>query len=348
MKTLTDIAIRAIERGLVPDSLVRAGIRRLLRERLDEIHADDPEAAAEVAAAFIDELRRSPIALVPERANEQHYEVPAEFYAPIMGRHRKYSSAYWPAGVTTLDDAEACALRLTCEHAGVVDGHDVLELGCGWGSLSLWLAANYPRSTITAASNSQSQRAYIEAQAEQRGLRNLHVITADMNRFAIDRRFDRIVSVEMFEHMRNWPELFARVHSWLKPGGRFFMHVFAHRSTPYAFVERDASDWMTRYFFAGGMMPSDDLPLHFQEHLQFVRRWRWPGWHYAQTLNTWLANMDRERGRVWPVLEKTYGRAEAPIWWMRWRIFFMASAELFAYRGGREWWVSHYLFERKS
>lgn len=341
-------AIGWVEQGLVPDAVVRAGIRRLVKQRLSEIRAADAGAAAELTETFVAAMRSAPVALLPARANEQHYEVPAAFFGAVLGAHRKYSSCWWPAGTATLDAAEAAALRATCEHAGLEDGQEVLELGCGWGSLSLWMAADFPKSRITAVSNSHSQRAHIEAEALRRGLANLRVLTADMNVFDPGERFDRVVSVEMFEHMRNWPELLRRVHGWLRPGGRFFMHVFVHRSTPYAFLEHDASDWMSRYFFAGGMMPSDDLALHFQDHLRLLRRWRWDGTHYERTANAWLANMDARRAAVWPLLEQTYGAEHAAQWWMRWRIFFMSCAELFGYDGGAQWWVSHYLFEPRA
>lgn len=348
MTTVTHLAISGIEQGLVPDAFVRAGIRRLIRERLAEIHAEDASAAAELSHAFADSLSTAPVALVPERANEQHYEVPSAFFADVLGPHRKYSSCWWPEGVETLEAAEAAALEATCARAELQDGQHVLELGCGWGSLTLWMASRYPRSRITAVSNSNSQRAHIEAQAARRGLSNVRILTCDMNGFDIAERFDRVVSVEMFEHMRNWPEMFRRVSGWLKPTGRFFMHVFAHRSTPYAFEERDATDWLTRYFFAGGMMPSDDLALHFQDHLKLVRRWRWNGRHYERTANAWLANMDAHRASVWPLIEDTYGEDAATQWWMRWRVFFMSCAELFGYDSGEQWWVSHYLFEARA
>lgn len=348
MTAATTLAINWVEQGLVPDTVIRAGIRRLLRERLVEIHAADAVAAADMSASFADELRTAPVALVPAKANEQHYEVPALFFAEVLGSHRKYSSCWWPPGVETLDGAEAAALRATCERAGLADGQDILELGCGWGSLTLWMAERYPASRITAVSNSRSQRECIETAASGRGLTNLRVITCDMNGFDIGERFDRVVSVEMFEHMRNWPELFRRASGWLKPRGRFFMHVFVHRSTPYLFVERDASDWMSRHFFSGGMMPSDDLALHFQDDLRLVQRWRWDGSHYERTSNAWLANMDARRNAVWPILEQTYGAGNAAQWWTRWRIFFMSCAELFGYERGQQWWVSHYLFERRA
>jgi len=345
--TATARAVDWVEQGLVPDPVIRMGIRRLLRQRLAELQPDDAGAAAELAEAFIAGMRDAPIALLPERANEQHYEVPAEFFADVLGPHRKYSGCWWPDGVQTLQQAEAAALQATCERAGLADGQRVLELGCGWGSLSLWMAQHHPGSRITAVSNSRSQRQHIEAQAMQRGLDNLDVITCDMNDFDTRQRFDRVVSVEMFEHLRNWPRAFARVARWLADDGRFFMHVFAHRGAPYAFVERDASDWMTRHFFAGGMMPSDDLAPRFQDDLALVRRWRWDGRHYQRTAEAWLRNMDDRRATIWPILEATYG-AEAQVWWMRWRLFFMSCAELFGYDGGQQWWVSHYLFERRG
>lgn len=346
--SVSNLAVNWIEQGLVPDGVIRAGVRRLARRRLAEIRADDAEAAAGQLEAFVSEMQRSPVALVPEKANEQHYEVPAAFFEVALGRHRKYSACYWPQGVASLDDAEAAALAATCERAGLTDGQRILELGCGWGSLTLWMAAQYPNARITAVSNSISQREYILGEAARRNLRNVTVLTSDMNRFNIGGRFDRVVSVEMFEHMRNWRELLARVHGWLEPGGRFFMHVFVHRSVPYAFEVRDESDWMSRHFFSGGMMPSDDLALRFQQHLTLVRRWRWDGTHYEKTANAWLANVDARRDEVLPVLAFTYGSAAAEHWLQRWRIFFMACAELFGYDRGQQWWVSHYLFERPA
>ena len=342
---VSNLAIAFTERGVVPDMLVRSGIRRLLQDRLEEIRARNAEDAAAAAESFIGSMRRAPVALLPHKANEQHYELPPEFFAHVLGPRRKYSCAWWPAGVDTLAQAEEAALEATCERAGLADGRDVLELGCGWGSLTLWMAERYPASRITAVSNSRPQKAFIEQQARKRGLRNVQVVTCDVNDFEPGARFDRVVSVEMFEHLRNWPEMFSRVARWLEPGGRFFMHVFVHRGTPYAFEERDASDWMSRHFFSGGMMPSDDLALRFQDDLALVARWRWDGTHYARTSEAWLANMDSHRAEVWPILERTYGPSQAALWWTRWRLFFLSCAELFGYEHGQEWWVGHYLFE---
>ena len=347
MADSTAVAVNWVEQGLVPDRVVRLGIRRLLKARLAELRSDDVAAGADLTQAFLDDLRHAPLALLPEKANEQHYEVPAEFFGSVLGLHRKYSSCYWPDGVSTLTQAEIAALAATCDRAGLVDGQQVLELGCGWGSLTLWMAERYPASHITALSNSASQREYIEAQAAGRGLANVSVITRDFNEFDTAERFDRVVSVEMFEHLRNWPHAFAQVARWLAPQGRFFMHVFAHRDAAYEFVERDASDWMSRHFFSGGMMPSDDLALQCQDDLRLLRRWRWDGTHYQRTAEAWLRNMDERRAALWPLFERSYG-AQAGVWWMRWRLFFMSVAELFGFEAGQQWWVSHYLFEKRA
>ena len=341
-------AINWVEQGLLPDSVIRSGIRRLLKQRLRDIQQHDMEAATLDKQQFIEAMDTAPIALLTDRANEQHYEIPPDFYDRVLGPYGKYSCSYWNDNTRTLEAAERQALLLTCEHAGLEDGQDVLELGCGWGSLSLWMAQRYPNSRITAVSNSGSQRAYIEQQAEKKSLGNLQVITCDMNDFDIDRQFDRVVSVEMFEHMRNWRQLFSLVSQWLRPDGLFFMHVFAHRSTPYSFEVKDAGDWMSEYFFSGGMMPSDDLALHFQQHLQLQQHWVWDGRHYEKTANAWLKNMDNNRDALWPIIESVYGVDQAQNWWMRWRMFFMACAELFGYDDGQQWWVSHYLFSKHS
>ncbi len=348
MSAAARIAIDWVEQGLVPDSLVRQGICRLLKRRLQEIAAADCEAAAAAEEALIRQMDASPIALVPELANAQHYELPPVFFEHVLGPHRKYSCCYWDLSQPSqkLEVAETAALELTCQHADLADGQDILELGCGWGSLTVWMAQHYPRARITAVSNAHAQRRYIEAQAQRLGLDNLRVITADMNDFATEQVFDRVVSVEMFEHMRNWRALFRRIYSWLRPGGRFFLHVFCHRLTPYFFADEGPTDWMGRYFFSGGLMPSDDLPLRFQEGLRLLHRWRWDGRHYERTLNAWLANMDAHREQIMPILAGTYGTAQAALWWQRWRIFFMACAELFGFERGQQWWVSHYLFER--
>lgn len=343
---LINTAIQMAEKGMLPDRLVRHGIRKLSEQRLHEISADDCETNTKILHDFINSMDDSAIALVPELANAQHYEVPAQFFEFCLGKNRKYSSCFWLDNTKTLDEAEENALRLTCEHADLKDGLSILELGCGWGSLTLWMASHYPKAKITGVSNSNSQREFILKTAKERGLSNINIITCDMNLFQPEDTFDRVVSVEMFEHMRNHRKLYGRVHDWLNPKGKFCMHIFVHRSTPYAFEVQGDDDWMSQFFFSGGMMPSDDLPLFFQEKLKLTNRWRWNGTHYEKTANAWLENMDKHAAEITPILQATYGVNEAEKWRNRWRIFYMACAELFGYKNGQEWWVSHYLFER--
>lgn len=347
MSTTVQTAQQWSEQGFLPDKVIRLGIRRLLAERLIDIQHNNCEAMADAQHLFIQQMNQSPIALLPDKANDQHYELPATFFELVLGRHRKYSCCYWPEDRQTLDAAEEYALKQSCRHAQLENGQEILELGCGWGSLSLWMAQNYPDSHITAVSNSGSQRDYIETLATARGIDNLNIITCDMNHFDTDRQYDRIVSVEMFEHMRNWQLIYKNIDRWLKSSGLFFKHIFVNRGVPYLFLEHDDSDWMSRHFFSGGMMPSDDLPLHFQNDLLLKRQWRWQGNHYEKTSNAWLQNMDENKALIWPILEKTYGNAEVQKWWMRWRMFFMACAELFAFNNGQEWYVAHYLFAKK-
>lgn len=346
MSVVTSMAVSWTETGLVPDSVIRTGIRRLLESKRREIRAGDIEYAANELNQFVAMMNESPIALLPELANEQHYEVPAGFFASVMGEHLKYSCGYWPSGVTSLTDSEAAALRLTVQRADIKDGQQILDLGCGWGSLSLWIAERFPNCAVTAVSNSTSQREFIVARAKERKLDNIRVLVQDMNEFVSDDRFDRIVSVEMFEHMRNYGELFASINRWLAPGGRFFMHIFCHYATPYEYVDKGPGDWMSRYFFSGGIMPSAELPLRFADHLSIEKRWQLNGNHYAKTCDAWLARMDSNKSEIMPLLAACYGEPNAALWWQRWRIFFMACSELFKYRRGEEWYVSHYLFRK--
>jgi cyclopropane-fatty-acyl-phospholipid synthase len=348
MSNALNRAIGWTEAGLVPDSVIRAGIRRLIRRRLDEINQGGIENVRDRVEAFITLMGQSEIAPVPHLANHQHYELPAEFFGTVLGRHGKYSCGFWDEGTASLDQAEADALRITCERAGIEDGMEVLDLGCGWGSLSLWIAQRYPGCKVTAVSNSATQRRWIEARAAELCLDQVRVITADMNSFSIDQRFDRIVSVEMFEHMRNYPELFRRISGWLAPGGRFFMHIFCHRNCAYEFVDQGPGDWMGRHFFSGGIMPSADLPLRFQRHLQLLEQHAWSGAHYERTAEAWLEKLDHNRSQLKAIFVETYGADHAEQWLQRWRIFFMACAELFACNNGQEWFVGHYLFSGQS
>ena len=337
-----------LESDRLPDSVIRFGIRRLLRQRIREESRGGIEAQKARLAAFVEQLRASPIAIETGAANQQHYEVPAGFFRIILGPALKYSCAYWPAGVASLPEAETAGLRITAERARIEDGDRILDLGCGWGAFSLYAAARFPRSRITGVSNSRTQRAFIEAEAARRNLHNLEVVTADMNAFDTRERYDRVVSVEMFEHMRNYARLLEKIHRWTNPGGTLFVHVFAHREFAYPFDVKDASDWMAEHFFTGGLMPSDDLLLHFQDHFRIRHRWVLDGTHYQKTAEAWLARLDVRSDDVRALFAQTYGDADALRWVVRWRVFLMACAELWGHRQGQEWVVSHYLFERSA
>lgn len=334
---LISAASKIVERVPVPDQVTRAGIDFLCGRTARSLSRTDADAELAFAREMIDR----PIAINTQEANAQHYEVPADFFGLVLGPHRKYSCCYYDGKTATLADAEERALQLTVEHADLHDGHDILELGCGWGSLSLFMAQRYPKAHITAVSNSNSQREFIESEAQLRQIRNLQVVTCDMNAFSPVQTFDRVVSVEMFEHMSNWRSLFERVRSWMKPDGRFFMHVFSHRRVPYRYEVNDQADWIAQYFFTGGIMPSHNLPRQFPDLFAVEQDWVWDGTHYERTALDWLANFDARREEIMPVLQRVYG-ADAAIWLRRWRVFFLATAGMFGHAGGKEWGVSHY------
>ncbi len=340
--SLRKIAYELSERTPVPDGIARFSIETLVRRTSRELARSDPGATK----LFARELERLPIAIHADAANDQHYEVPSAFFEQVLGPQRKYSSCFYDGPQTTLAQAEENALELTAEHAALNDGQTILELGCGWGSFSLWMAQRYPNARISAVSNSHSQGAFIEQRAKTLKLNNLEVITADMNHFTTDRRFDRIVSIEMFEHMANWRKLLEHCRVWLVPRGRMLVHVFAHRTTPYRFDHGDKNDWIAQHFFTGGCMPSRALIRCFPDLFDVETEWFWEGTHYARTADDWLTNFDANSSSLAPILQQIY-RSEASRWRRRWRYFFLATSGLFRFDEGREWGVSHYLLRPK-
>jgi cyclopropane-fatty-acyl-phospholipid synthase len=329
--------IGTAERVPLPDLVIRAAVQRLCSRTATRLASGN----AESDAFFADEMAARAIAEHTEEASAQHYEVPAAFFAQVLGPNRKYSSCFYKEPKSTLQEAEEEALRQTVDHAELADGQSILELGCGWGSLSLWMARQFPHSQVMAVSNSRTQREYIEHEAAARGLTNLRVVTADMNEFDPEAQFDRIVSVEMFEHIMNWRELLRRVRSWLNPDGRFFMHVFTHRAGAYLFDRTDRDGWIAQHFFTGGVMPSHHLIRQYQDLFEVEKEWRWSGTHYQRTALDWLGNFDSRRDEIEAVLRDVYG-GDTSLWMRRWRWFFLATSGLFGHAAGSEWGVSHY------
>jgi cyclopropane-fatty-acyl-phospholipid synthase len=341
-------SLQLAEKSLIPDWLIRAGIRKLLKDRIKEINTGNLEDRNQKKIEFIHRMNQSPIAVDTDLANDQHYEVPSKFYDYALGKNKKYSSCLWRSNTDSLNKAENNALNETCKHADLDNNQTILELGCGWGSLTLWMAKKYPKSKITAVSNSNSQREFIMGEAKKRKLRNVNVITCNMTEFDTKDKYDRVVSVEMFEHMRNFDVLYKKISRWLKKDGKFFKHIFVHKSDPYLFEVKDEDDWMSKYFFSGGMMPSLDLPLFFQSKLKIENQWTWDGYHYAKTAREWLNNTDQNKDSILAIFSECYGQKYSKLWLQRWRIFFMACEELWAFDQGQEWMVGHYLFTNEK
>nr|AJD20225.1 coclaurine N-methyltransferase [Podophyllum peltatum] len=346
-----DLAIKAglqmLEANLLPDFLLRRAARMLLSMRLRVSYK--PTAAEQLLdlMEFAHSLKEFPISIHQDEANSQHYEVPAEFYKLVLGKHLKYSSSYFSKPTSRLDESEQAMLELYCERAQLVDGQKVLDLGCGWGSFSLYAAKKFPQSRITGLSNSNTQKDFIEEECRKQGITNVNIITSDINVFEAGTTYDRIVSIEMFEHMKNYKELLKKISSWMKPDALLFVHIFVHKVFAYHFQDSGDDDWMARSFFTGGTMPADGLLLYFQDDLSILNHWRVSGNHYSRTSEEWLKNMDRNLEPIKIIFAKTYGENEIRKWIAYWRTFFLAVSELFGYNNGEEWMVSHYLFKRK-
>ncbi len=351
MSHMVKAFISAMEKGLVPDLVIRTGIKRLLKQRLIDMKSDEIKADGQFIKKYAEVLKKSDLAIMTKEANEQHYEVPTEFYDLCLGPHKKYSSCYWDENCKTLKEAEQKALDLSIEHAQIQDGMRILELGCGWGSLSLEMARRFPKSKITVVSNSKTQKKYIDDQAIQRGFKNLEVLTRDLGKpenyeFGSD-LFDRVMSIEMMEHLRNYDLFFKLVSQKMSPQGKFFIHIFTHKTTPYFFETEGEDNWMGKYFFSGGQMPARDLFDLFDDNLVVQQKWDWNGQHYQKTLEAWLQLMDDNENEARRLFNSAYGQYQTEAWVNRWRVFFMSCSELFGYNNGQEWAVTHYLMTKK-
>ena len=338
--------ITLAEKGYLPDQLIRFGIRKLCKERLKMVNSDGTESFNQ--NSWINELKNSPIAIVPEKANEQHYEVPPLFFQKVLGNHMKYSSGYWDDSTNDIDTSELVMLDKTIKGADITDGMKILELGCGWGSLTFHIAKSFPNSSVLAVSNSKDQKKFILDKCKKNNISNVEIITEDMNNFLTDEKFDRVISVEMFEHMRNYHQLLSKINDFLIDDGKLFIHIFSHKEICYPFIDKGDGDWMAREFFSGGQMPSHNLLLHFQYHLIIEKMWRISGKHYSKTSYYWLKNMDKNKIDILEIFSDIYGEQYAKIWFQRWRIFFMSCEELFGYNNGNEWGISHYLFKKRN
>jgi len=340
-------AITLAEKNFFPDWLIRLGIRKLMKEKLSELSSIYVSDGYERKKDWVDSMNKSPLAFSPKKANEQHYEVPSKFFQQVSGPRMKYSSCFWDSSTTNLYDAENQMLDITIRRSGIEDGMRVLDLGCGWGSLSIYIAEKLSQCNVVSVSNSQDQGNYILKEVQKKGLTNLSFIKADMNTLHTDITFDRIISVEMFEHMRNYRLLLNKIAGWLKKNGKLFIHIFCHNDYAYPYETNTDSDWMTRYYFTGGMMPSYDLLEYFQDDLDLEKSWKINGNHYRKTCRAWLNTQDKRREKIMEIFQQFYGD-EGELWFNRWRIFWMACEELFAYNEGEEWFIGHFLMEKKG
>jgi cyclopropane-fatty-acyl-phospholipid synthase len=336
-----------ISKGVVPDLLIRSGIKNFIKKRLKDEYGTEQNFSEKRRKKIIDELRSSPIAIETDKANDQHYMVPPEFFVKCLGPRLKYSCCHWDQA-TSLEEAEVEMLELTVKRAAIKDGDRILELGHGWGAITLYIAEKFRNSEIVAVSNSKFQGDFILARAKERGLTNITINTADVSKLQMNEQFDRVISIEMFEHMRNYNELLGNINSWLNPNGTLFVHIFAHKELTYKYEVVDDTDWMSKYFFSGGMMPSEHLLYYFQDDLNIKEHWRINGSHYAKTAKAWLDNMDENKDKILDIFEKHYPAGEAPKWFNYWRIFYMSCEELWNFKNGNEWVIGHYLFEKRK
>ena len=334
-----------LSRGLIPDFLLRRGVRSQGKQRLAMMVKGNLSNDYE---KFLKEASSGEIAVHTDDANNQHYEVDSEFFQYCLGKNLKYSSCYWDENTSSLDQAEDNMLELYCKRADVKDGMDILDIGCGWGSLSLFLANKYPNANITGISNSSSQKLFIDKEASKRNLRNLKIITSDINDFKSSKKFDRIISIEMFEHTKNSKKLLDSIDSWLNPKGCFFMHDFAHKNNPYYFDKDQNNAWMAKYFFTGGMMPNHNLFRDLESNLNYQKSWMLSGTHYEKTSNAWLNKMDHNREKILTLFKENSDIKTAKRNFHFWRLFFIACAEIFGYANGSEWCVSHHLFNKSD
>lgn len=337
---------------MVSDAVTREGICNALGLWLAKLDCDgDVEKKMFYKQKFVNKLNEMPIAIQTREANEQHYEVPTAFFLTVLGARRKYSSCYYPTGEESLEQAEDEMLKLVCQRSGLRNGDVVMDLGCGWGATGLWILEHYPQCIVTCVSNSRTQGAHIRKVASERGFSSrLTVITADANVFDTNNRFDLIISVEMFEHMKNYEQLFKKVSSWLKPEGKLFTHILCHREYTYHFKSEEGSDtdWMAQHFFSGGTMPSSDLFLYFQKDVSIEGHWNINGEHYSRTLEAWLERLDANEGTVREIFAREYGHGEVDQQIENWRKFFIYCSEVFACNHGNEWIVAHHLFRKKA